>query len=400
MRTTDVIAMSAESLRLHRLRTLLTVTAVGVGATAVLLLTSLGEGAKRYVVDQFAAFGTNIIAVVPGKTETSGMSAGLGGTRNLTIEDGEDVRRRIPSVSEVVPFSMGAAPAEREQRHRDIYVIGVTTPYAQMLDLKVAQGQFLPPGDPRRGEAVVVLGPKVARELFGTENPVGQTMRLYESRFRVLGVLEPKGMSLGVDFDEIVLVPVATGLRLFNQSSLNRLLVQPRAGVSIPTVERQVRAVLADRHRGEDFTLITQDAMLRSFNSIIEAITLALAAIAAVSLAVAGIGIMNVMLVSVSERVPEVGLLKALGGTRVQITWLFLAEALLLSGSGAVAGILLGAALLRVASGIWPAVDLTPNPIWVAVILAFALLNGAVFGLMPARRAARLQAAEALRGKR
>jgi putative ABC transport system permease protein len=400
MRSTDVLALAAESLRLHRLRTLLTLTAVAVGAVAVLILTSLGEGAKRYVVAQFAALGSNGIAAMPGRTETTGIAPAFGGTRDLTLEDAEDIRRRVPTATDVVPFSLGAARVEWEQRHRDIYVVGVTAGYAPMLDLRVARGRFLPGGDPRRGEPVAVLGPKVARELFGAENPLGQNIRIAGGRFRVVGVLEEKGTALGIDFDDLILVPVSSGLRLFNQSGLNRILIQSRSEESIPATVEQARAVLAERHRAEDFTLITQDAMLRSFRSIIQAITLALAAIAAVSLAVAGIGIMNVMLVSVSERVSEVGLLKALGGTPAQITWLFLAEALLLSGSGALAGILLGAAVLRGASGLWPAVDLSPSAVWVAVIFAFALVNGAVFGLMPARRASRLQAAEALRGKR
>jgi putative ABC transport system permease protein len=177
-------------------------------------------------------------------------------------------------------------------------------------------------------------------------------------------------------------------------------MVQAPDEASVPTTLREVRAILVERHRVEDFTLVTQDAMLRSFRSIINALTLALAAIAAISLAVAGIGIMNVMLVSVSERVPEVGLLKALGGRGNQILSLFLAEALLLSGAGAVCGLVLGTILLRGASGIWPDLRLRPSPVWAAAIVIFALGAGALFGMIPARRASRLPAAEALRGRR
>jgi putative ABC transport system permease protein len=400
MRPADLVHLALESLRLHRLRTGLSLLAVAIGAIAVLILTALGDAAKGYVVKQFASLGTNIVGVLPGRTETAGIGSALGGTRDLTLEDAEAIRRLAPAALRVSPFSFGAARAEFEQRHRDVYVIGALANYAVVRDLKIAAGQFLPEGDPRRGGAVVVLGPKLKHELFGSENALGQTVRIAETRLRVIGVTEPKGMSLGIDFDESAIVPVATGMRMFNQSGLFRIMVQARDEASIPTAVRQVRAILTDRHREEDFTIITQDAMLQSFRSIIDALTIALAAIAAISLAVAGIGIMNVMLVSVSERVTEVGLLKALGGEGRQIASLFLAEALLLSGAGAVAGLLVGVLILSVASRALPALTLAPNPYWSVAIILFALLTGGLFGLIPARRAARLPAADSLRGKR
>lgn len=399
MKTADLAFLAFESLRLHRLRTGLSLLAVAIGAIAVLLLTSLGNGAKRYVIDQFAAMGTNIIGVVPGHTETSGIGTAFGAQRDLTLEDAEAIRRRAPAALRVAPFSMGSAPAEYEQRRRDVYVLGVTADYAVTRRLAMAAGQFIPAGDPYRGEPVVVLGAKLRQELFQNENALGQNVRIAQARLRVIGVLEPKGQSLGIDFDDLAIVPVATGLRLFNQSSLSRIMVQARDEASIPAAVREVKAILIDRHRDEDFTVVTQDAMLQSFRSIINALTLALAAIAAISLAVAGIGIMNVMLVSVSERVAEVGLLKALGGDGRQIASLFLAEALMLSGAGALAGILIGALILRFASRAWPALTLTPSPVWSGGILLFALLTGCVFGLLPARRAARLSAADALKSK-
>lgn len=399
MKTADLVSLAFESLWLHRLRTGLSLLAVAIGAIAVLLLTSLGNASKRYVIDQFAAMGTNIIGVIPGRTETSGVGTALGATRNLTLQDAEAIRRRAPAALRVAPISLGSAPAEFEERHRDVYVLGVTAEFAAARRLTMAAGQFIPAGDLYRGEPVVVLGPKLKQELFLGENPLGQNIRIGQARLRVIGVLEPKGQSLGIDFDDLAVVPVATGLRLFNQSSLSRIMVQARDEASIPAAVREVKEILTDRHRDEDFTVITQDAMLQSFRSIINALTLALAAIAAISLAVAGIGIMNVMLVSVSERVAEVGLLKALGGDARQIASLFLAEAVMLSGAGALAGILIGALILRLASHAWPALTLTPSPAWSGAILLFAVLTGCVFGLIPARRAARLQAADSLRSK-
>jgi len=399
MRPADLSSLAIESLRLHRLRTGLSFLAVAIGAVAVLLLTSLGNAAKRYVVDQFAAMGANIVAILPGHTETSGMGTALGATRNLTLEDAEAIRRASPAALRVAPTSLGSAPIEFEQRHRDVFVMGVTTEFAEIRRVTMASGQFLPAGDPNRGELVVVLGTKLKEELFSGESALGQNVRIANARLRVIGVMEPKGQSLGFDFDDMAFVPVATGMRLFNQSSLFRVIVQARDEASIPAAVNQAKAILRDRHRDEDFTVITQDAMLQSFRSIINALTLALAAIAAISLAVAGIGIMNVMLVSVSERVAEVGLLKALGADGRQIASLFLAEALLLSGIGAVSGILVGVLLLQLAGRAWPALTLTPSPAWATVIVLFALTAGCVFGLVPARRAARLQAADALRAK-
>ncbi len=400
MRVPDLAFLAIESLRLHRIRTLLSLLAVAIGAIAVLLLTALGDAAKSYVVRQFASMGTNIVAVLPGHTETSGIGTSLGGTRNLTLDDAEAIRRSASAALQVSAFSLGAAPAEFEQRHRDIYVVGAMANYAEVRDLRLAAGQFLPQGDPRRGAPLVVLGFKLKQELFGPQNALGQNVRIAQARLRVIGVLEPKGQSLGVDFDEVAIVPVATGMRLFNQSSLFRIMVQARDEGSIPAVVRQVHAILVDRHKDEDFTIVTQDAMLQSFRSIINALTIALAAIAAISLAVAGIGIMNVMLVSVSERVAEVGLLKALGGEGKQIASLFLAEALLLSAAGSCSGLLVGFVILKIASRALPTLMLTPSPLWSAGIVAFALLTGGLFGLIPARRAARLPAAESLRGKR
>ena len=401
MRGEDLFSLARESLRLHRLRTGLTVLAVAIGVTAVLLLTALGEAAKRYVSQQFAGVGTNLVIVLPGRTETFGMGSGISaGTRDLTLDDCEALLHRCPAVTDVAPVAVGTAAVEFGGRHRDAYVIGTTASYGRIRGLHAAAGQLLPEGDPRRGEQVAVLGSTVRRELFGASNPLGASVRIARGGFRVIGVLEPKGQSLGFDFDELVLVPVGAGMRLFNQSGLFRVMTQAASAEDIPGAQRQVRAVLTERHHDEDFTLVTQDAMLKSFRSIIDALTLGLAGIAAISLAVAGIGIMNVMLVSVSERTAEVGLLKALGGDRRQIVSLFLTEALLLSAMGLGVGLAAGLGLMRVASGLFSGFEVRPSLTWTVAVAALALGAGAVFGLSPARRAASLPAVEALRGRR
>lgn len=398
----DLAALAAESLAGHRLRTALTLVATAIGVTAVVLLTALGDAAKRYVVDQFASVGTNLVIVLPGKTETSGLAGSFGGTiRPITLEDAVVLPHRATLVRRAVPMSLGSAALEYGGRSRDVYVLGTTSDYLEMRKLSMAAGQFLPETDLRRGERVAVLGRKVQRELFQGENPLGKPVRIAGARFRVIGVLQPKGMGMGVNMDEIVLIPVATGMRLFNQKGLFRLLCQSPDAASVPAVVAQVKEVMRERHDDqEDFSIITQDSMLANFTNIIGALTAGLAGIAAISLAVAGILIMNVMLVSVSERTGEVGLLKALGARRGQILAMFLTEALMISGQGALLGVAAGVALVYAAAGIFPDLPLAPSPLWIAIVIALALAAGVTFGLMPARRAATLQAAAALRASK
>jgi putative ABC transport system permease protein len=400
MKHRDLIELAYETLRLHRLRTGLTLAAIAIGVTAVLLLSALGDAAKAYVVREFAGVGSNLVIVVPGKVETSGMPAQGGATRDLTLEDTEAIERQSGAVRRAAPMSLGTGPIEYEGRSRDIRVLGSTSIFLEVRKLTLASGRFLPPGDPRQGDRVVVIGQKVARELFQGENPLGKLVRIAQWRFRVIGVLAPKGISIGIDYDDLVIVPVSVGLKMFDQTGLFRVAAEAVSPAAVPAAQEQMRAVLMARHDDEeDFTLITQDAMLKTFSAVIDALTAGLAGIAAISLAVAGIGIMNVMLVSVSERTSEVGLLKALGARRRQILEVFLVEAVMLSTAGAVVGVAVGVALILVAAGIWTFIPLRPSPGWIVLVITLALAAGVSFGLMPARRAARLDAADALRGR-
>jgi putative ABC transport system permease protein len=395
------MALAWESLRLHRLRTALTLTGIAIGVTAVLLLTALGDAAKGYVVKQFADIGANLVIVVAGKVETSGLPSPGGVTRDLTIDDAEAIPKLAPSARLVSPLSLGSGVFEYGGRSRAVYVVGTTHDYKAIRNFELAMGEFLPPGDPRQGGNGVVIGRTIQREVFQGENPLGKSVRIAQSRFRVIGVLAPKGQSLGFNFDDIAIVPVATGLRLFNQTGLFRIFVQASDASAVPVAVSEVKRVLVARHDGdEDFTLITQDAMLQTVGSIIDALTVALAGIAAISLGVAGIGIMNVMLVSVSERTSEVGLLKALGAKRRQILGVFLVEAATLSVSGAAIGVATGLSVIFAAAAAFTEFPIRPNGAWIGVVLVLALAAGIGFGLMPARRAARLQAADALRGRR
>jgi putative ABC transport system permease protein len=398
MRSADIFGFAARALRGHRLRTILTLLGMTIGIAAVILLTALGEGARLYVQGEFTALGSNLIIVLPGKTETSGNTPFIGGTpRDLTLQDTEAVLRRIPRIRRLAPLSVGSARVGYGDRSREVMVLGSTSALLEVRRLKIASGRFLPDVDLDRGAPIAVIGRKVQHELFGSENPIGRTVRVGDWRFRVIGVMAGKGQSLGLDMDDVVIVPVASGLRLFNQSSLFRLMIEVGAHSEIEDTRREVIAILKERHDDEeDVTVLTQDSVLAAFTRILGVLTLSLAGIAAISLTVAGIGIMNVMLVSVSERTPEVGLLKALGASPLKILRMFLVEAVLLSALGGLLGLVLGYAGAALLARLFPALPAAP-PGW-AVVAAVAVSFGAgvIFGVLPARRAARLDPVAAL----
>jgi putative ABC transport system permease protein len=399
----DLLHLAAESLTRARLRSAMMLIAMAIGVAAVVVLTSLGEGARRYVTGEFRALGTDLLIVLPGRSETTGLQPGMfaGETpRDLTLRDAQALLR-LPDVRRIAPLVIGSASVSARELSRDVAVIGTGPDFLTIRNLSIAEGDFLPPGELDRDLAVCVIGSKVSRELFPRGDALGSAVRIGERRFRVIGVLADTGRAIGFDLQELVLVPVSTAQQLFNTESLFRILIQARDRDSMPRVREAVRKTLKDRHQGEeDVTVVTQDAVLKTFDRIFTALTLTLAGIASISLAVAGILIMNVMLVAVSQRTAEVGLLKALGARGSQITALFLAEAILLSAAGAAAGLVLGYSATWIIGRIYPALPVGA-PLWAVVMaVCIAVASGVVFGLLPARRAARLDPVAALAGRR
>lgn len=403
MRFRDLIQLSLDSAIRARMRSIMLLLAMTIGVAAVIALTSLGEGARRYVASEFQALGTRLVIVIPGRSETGGVAPGLlaGETpRDLTLTDALVVQR-LPGVERVAPLVIGSAPVSAGALEREAPVMGSSADLLPVHGFKLARGQFLPPGELSRDTAVAVIGANIARELFPGRDAIGGNVRIGDRRFRVIGILGDQGRMIGLDSQELVIVPVSAAQALFNSESLFRLLIQARTREDMHRVRAETIEAIKLRHQGEeDVTVITQDALLSTFDRIFTALTLTLAGIASISLAVAGVLIMNVMLVSVSQRTSEVGLLKAIGATRAQITALFLTEAILLSVAGAVTGLLGGLGVDWIVGNIYPALPLSP-PVW-AVVLAIvvAIISGVVFGLMPARRAARLDPVAALAGRR
>jgi len=402
MNVTDLLRFSSRSLGGHRLRASLSLTGVAIGVASVMLLTSLGEGARRYITREFAALGSNLIIVVPGKTETEGEAPLFSeAAHDLTLEDAHALQRRSARISRVAPISLGTATAAHGKRMREVTVVGTTAEFQKIRKIQVSIGRFLPEEEVDRSARVCVIGATIQRELFEGANPLGEVLRIGEERFKVIGVNAPRGTSLGMDLDEVVDIPVSAALSLFDERSLFRIFVEVRANEEVDAAAADIVSILRERHDGvEDVTIIQQDSVIASLEKILGVLTAALVAIATISLAVAGIGIMNVMLVSVTERTAEIGLLRALGAERAQILTLFLVEATLLSTVGGTLGILAGYGLAAGVRVIWPTFPAHP-PVWaVAAGVIVALGVGLGFGAIPARRAARLDPKLALGGRR
>ncbi|MBJ22606.1 MAG: FtsX-like permease family protein [bacterium] len=396
----DLLRFASHALLQNRRRSALSLLGVVIGVVAVTSLTAIGEGALHFVTDQFASLGTSIVIVSPGKNETTGgMPHGIGGIPNdLTLRDAIILERRVQSVRAAVPISVSTDTISHLERDRQVMIVGATSEFARLQQLEIATGLFLPEGELDRGSSVVVLGNLVAKELFENANPVGATVRIGGWRMRVIGVLRERGTQLGMQVDESVFIPTASGMRMANKSSVSRIMLEllPRSDPKITIAE--VKKILIERHDEEDFTCISQDAVMSSLASILGILTMVVAGIASVSLAVAGIGIMNVMLVSVSERTDEVGLLKAVGATGRQILAIFLLEAAMLSFVGGLFGLATGTLLVLLGNALYPAVNAV-TPLWAVIaVMALSLGTGIVFGVLPAWRASRLDPVAALQG--
>lgn len=399
MKIFDTFRYASDAATGTPLRTSLLLLAMSIGVAAVVVLTSLGDGARRYVVGQFSAIGSNLVIVLPGRSETRGFNPAnlvTSTPRDLTLDDASALLR-INGVQRISPVVIGTTEINAAGKLREAMMVGTNDDFIRVRQLKLGLGRFLSKDEAGRGSAEVVLGAVIRQEIFGAENPLGKTVRIGDRRLRVVGVLSQGGQGLGMTTDELLIVPVATAQAMLNTNTLFRVLVEARSREQLAGVKARVLKMITQRHEGEeDVTVITQDAVLETFDKILNVLTLGVSGIAAISLAVAGILVMNVMLVSVTQRTTEIGLLKALGATSATVRQLFMVEAVLLSLTGGILGTglgYLGAALLR---HLYPSFPAYP-PLWAVFAgLGTALVSGLVFGVMPARRAAELDPIQAL----
>ncbi|UCE32190.1 MAG: ABC transporter permease [Burkholderiales bacterium] len=396
----DVAFLALRAITAHGLRSVLTLLGVAVGIAAVILLTSIGEGVHRYVLAEFSQFGTRVVAVAPGRTRTrGGAPVGLPtSVRPLTLDDARALEQ-IAHVTGVVPTAWGNAEVEGNGRLRRTTVYGVDSDALAVFNMRIASGRFLPDEQAEQARALVVLGAKLRRELFDERNPLGQRVRIGSIQFRVIGVLEAKGQFLGIDLDDTAFVPAARALELFDRDGLTEINLSYDAATSSAAVAAEVERMLTARHGRLDFTVRTQEEMLRALSNILDILTLAVAGLGGISLVVGGVGIVTIMTIAVSERTSEIGLMVALGGQRRTILALFLGEAVVLATIGGLAGLALGIGVAQLLHVAVPALPVH-TPLQFALLAeGVAMAVGLLAGVLPARRAARLDPIEALRAE-
>ncbi len=400
IRPADSIHLAWRAITAHRLRSFLTLLGIAVGIAAVILLTSIGEGVHRFVLTEFTQFGTNLIMVEPGKVKTSGPNpTGIpSSVRPITLDDAQALAR-LPHVEAVTPAVWGNTEVKGNGRLRRTTVYGESADMIKVYQMKVASGQFLPRDDSAGARAFAVLGAKLKNELFGNENALGARVTIGHYQFRVIGVMEPKGQFLGIDLDDTAYIPTARAQELFNRDGMMAVALSYEEGIPAARVGELVIATLKARHGREDFTITTQEDMLRTLSNILNVLTMAVGALGGISLLVGGVGIVTIMTIAVTERTSEVGLLVALGAPRRTILGLFLGEAVALSALGGLIGLAVGIGLAQLIHLLAPELPVHTPFAFVVIAETVAMAIGLLAGVLPARRAARLDPVEALRAE-
>jgi putative ABC transport system permease protein len=384
----DILRLSFRTITSYKLRSALTSLGLIIGIAAVIILTSLGRGLHSFVIAEFTQFGTNIIGVHPGKKTTFGLSgATISTVRPLSMADAYSLSK-LNGIIAVVPVVQGNARVETDNKQRRTNVIGAGEGVPKVWKIHPILGQFLPAGEETSPRALAVLGDKLASELFGQTNPLGKLVRIGSDRYRVIGVMEKKGQMLGFDMDDTVYIPAAKALEMFNREGLMEINLLYGDNLKVSTIQNKIKQLLVARHGREDFNLITQNQMLESMDSILNILTMAVAALGGISLLVGSVGIITIMTIAVSERVAEIGLLRAIGAERKIIFKLFLFEALTLSVVGGVIGVMGGVGIIFLISSLVPALPTELAWNYIAAACSLSLIIGIVSGVTPAIKAA------------
>ena len=395
-----ILINSGEAIVENKLRSALTMLGMIIGVMAVILLVSVGTGAKRYITSEFESLGTNVILIQPGKTDKkNSMGPPVSSSKGkLTMSDVESLQKNAQSLSAVSGVMFGAGVVKNDQATNNINILGCNDQFNRIFNMTITEGNFFSKEDEDSGRRVVVLGHTIKENLFGSTTALGKLVKINESEHRVIGIIKPTGDKLGFNVDDMVFIPTKSALRLFNTDKLFGIRASGKSRSGLDDAVKDLTSVLKERHNGEeDFTVITQVTMLDSMNTILNMLTYALAAIAFISMLVGGIGIMNIMLVSVTERTREIGIRRAVGARRSDILKQFMIEAVVISVAGGLVGILISMIITYSLFLFFPTFDMRP-PFWIlppAFFLSF--FTGVVFGVWPAKKAAHIQTIDALR---
>jgi len=402
----QLIKVALKALQTNKSRSLLTALGVIIGVASVILLISVGSGLKGYVTNQMQDMGSNLIMVMPGDIDLDKIDPDAGGSgamgsafssmssSKLELDDIKEIEKSIPQIEDAAAMVMASSSVKYKGESKIAQVIGTTENYVNIRKSDFEKGSFFTKSEVNGGRKVAVLGYKVAEDLFGEENPLGEKVKLGEYRYQIIGVMEEKGGQGSMSPDDKIFVPITTAQRQFDQDNISLIFTQVRSSDEVSLTVPLVEEVLKRRLDEEDFTVLDQKEILSTVSNILDTLTIALGGIAAISLLVGGIGIMNIMLVSVTERTHEIGLRKALGATPEVILTQFLIEAIFLSVGGGITGIIIGSGGALLLSKFMP----TTVTLW-SVMLAFfvSATVGIVFGIAPARKASQLSPIEALR---
>jgi len=398
MRIADYLTWIYRAVNAQKRRTLLTIFGFSVGISAVILLNAIGESLRQYILQEFTQFGSHIVAVMPGKTETFGVGGLLNTVRPLTLDDAISLER-LPAAKFVVPVVMGNAQVKWYQRGRYTDVAGITAPALNAWQLTLAQGKFLPADDILTPRDFAVLGHTLKQELFANNNAIGEKIHVGNHSFRVIGVLKPKGEFMGVNLDDMVYIPTAKALRLFNRNSVMEIDIFYHENIATEKFSQQISKLLISRHNSEDFTLITQDDMLKSLDKILRFVKYAAAGLGVISLLVGAVGIITILTITVTERSQEIGLLRALGFSSAHIRYFFLGEAIVISLTSGILGYIISMALLFIAQLFMPTMPIVFEPFVLMLTLIISVIIGALAGWKPASKAAKLEPVLALRAE-
>ncbi len=397
----ETIRSALQSLDANKARAVLTTLGVVIGVMSVLLLIAFGEGAQAFIEDEFSALGSNIMLVNPGKQETVGLvPMTIGSMNKLTYQDAQKLKQRLRGVRGVAPYVLGAGSVQFGDRRRDTTILGVTPDFSPVRQGFPQIGRFIQQRDVERNSRVCVLGTDVTEALFGNEPPLNQRVTINRVKHTVVGVMEPKGTSLGLNLDDLVFIPLPSGQQMFHggEDELFEIVIATVSKDAVPYTREHVRSILTAAHDSvEDFTITEQNQILQTVGRVFFALRMMLVGIASIALLVGGIGIMNIMLVTVRERTKEVGIRKSVGARRSDIGLQFLVESAALSMFGGVAGILLGWVAMVVAGVLYPEFPMGISAWAVATSFLFSVGVGVFFGVYPAWKASAVDPVEALR---